>query len=255
MRLNKETEFKPKPLVQIGGYPILLHIMNIYAHYGHKEFILALGYKGDMIKDYFLGLSRYVDDFEFDMATGSVKNLNKKLRFDYKVIFAETGDDTLTAGRVLRASKYIPKEDKYFMVTYGDGLSTIDINRLISFHKDQEKRHGTLATISAVHPTSQYGRLKYTSKELVATFAEKEAVTDDYINGGFQVFSKSALSYINDERADEIMLEDKLIKMTRDNKLSLYRHAGYWQSMDTMKDYIELNKAWEKNRPWAVWEK
>lgn len=250
-RLQEETEFKPKPLVQVGGYPILLHIMNIYAHYGYKEFILALGYKGDMIKDYFLNLSRYEDDLEFDMGSGKVKMLNKTMTYDYKITFAETGEDTKTAGRVLRASKYLDKGDKNFMVTYGDGVSTIDIDRLVKFHIDQEKRHKVLGTISAVHPSSKYGRLKYTDNELVATFEEKETIVDDYINGGFHVYSRDVLKYL----VDTDMLEDSLINLTLDKKVALYRHAGYWASMDTMKDYQELNKIWDNNRPWAIWEK
>lgn len=250
-RLAEETEFKPKALVQIGGYPILLHIMNIYAHYGYKEFILALGYKGDMIKDYFLNLSQYEDDFEFNLETGKVKMLNKTLRYDYKIIFAETGEKTLTAGRVLRASKYLPRGDKHFMVTYGDGVSTIDVGRIVKFHMDQEKKHGILGTISAVHPTSGFGNLKYTNQELVASFREKEQVTDEYINGGFQVFSKGALEHFGDGE----MLEESLTKLTKDTKLALYRHAGYWKSLDTMKDYLALNADWKRTRPWAVWEK
>jgi len=250
-RLSEETEFKPKPLVEVGGYPILLHIMNIYAYHGHKDFIVALGYKGDMIKDYFLTLSRYEDDFEFDMKTGNVKMLSKTLKFDYNITFVETGLDTQTAGRVLAASKYIPKDDKNFMVTYGDGVSTIDIGRLIEFHKYQEKKHNSLGTISAVHPSSQYGRLTYTNDELVATFEEKKTIVDDYINGGFQIFNRKALDYMDPNE----MLEVSLAKMTEDKKLALYRHAGYWKSMDTMKDYQELNSEWDKNRTWALWEK
>lgn len=250
-RLNEETEFKPKPLVEVGGYPILLHIMNIYAYYGHKEFILALGYKGDMIKDYFLTLSRYEDDFEFDMATGKVRVLNKTLSYDYTITFVETGLDTNTAGRVLIASKYIPKGDTHFMCTYGDGVSTVDINRLIEFHKYQEKQYGVVGTISAVHPSSQYGRVSYNNQELVATFQEKKPVMDDYINGGFQIFNKDALKYMDPSE----MLEVSLAKMTEDKKLALYRHAGFWKSMDTMKDYQELNSEWVKNRTWALWEK
>lgn len=248
-RLNEETEFKPKPLVQVGGYPILLHIMNIYAHYGHKEFILALGYKGDMIKDYFLTLSRHEDDFEFDMKTGKVTQLTKKRNYDYKIIFAETGLGTLTSERVLTSLKYVG-QDEHFMVTYGDGVSSIDINNLIDFHMEQEDRHGVVGTISAVHPKSKYGRVRYDNAEMVTAFQEKEPVMDDYINGGFHVYSRGVVPYLKEGK----MLEDTLIDLTNENKLSLYRHAGYWASMDTMKDYRELNEVWESSKPWAVWE-
>lgn len=251
-RLNEETEFKPKPLVQIGGYPILLHIMNIYAFYGFKDFIVALGYKGDMIKDYFLTLSRYEEDFSFDMSTGNIKMLGKSQnKYNYNITFVETGLDTNTSGRILAAEKYIPEADTHFMVTYGDGVSTVDINRLINFHKEQERKYDTVGTISAVHPPSRYGRLTYTNDELVATFEEKKPILDDYINGGFHIYNKKALKFMSHEE----MLEESLVKMTEARKLSVYRHAGYWNSMDTMKDYKNLNADWEKDKPWAVWEK
>jgi len=251
-RLNEETEFKPKPLVQVGGLPILLHIMNIYAHYGFKDFILALGYKGDMIKDYFLTLSRYEDNFTFDMNTGNVKMLNSSSRnYDYTITFVETGLETNSAGRVLKAAKYIPDSDKHFMVTYGDGVSTLDIGRLIKFHKNQETKHKVVGTISAVHPTSRFGRLTYTNDELVSSFEEKKQIPDDYINGGFHIYNKNALEYMDPGE----MLEESLAKMTGDRKLAVYRHAGYWKCMDTMKEYTELNADWDASRPWAVWEK
>lgn len=250
-RLHEETEFKPKALVQIGGYPILLHIMNIYAHYGYKEFILALGYKGDMIKDYFLNLSRYKDDIEYDMNTGKVRRLAKKQNYDYKIIFSETGIGTQQTGRVMECLKYVPKADSHYMVTYGDGVSSIDLNRLNSFHMDQEKRFNIFATMAAVHPTSRFGRIMYNDRELATNFQEKGEVFDDYINGGFTVFNRNVDKYL--ERED--MLFDTLDKLTKDEKLAIYRHAGYWNTINTMKDYLVLNEEWEKNRPWAVWEK
>ncbi len=251
-RLNEETEFKPKPLVQVGGIPILVHIMNIYAFYGHKEFILALGYKGEMIKDYFLTLSRYEDDFEYDMKTGKVTHFEKRMNFDYTIIFAETGAETQSGERVKIAAKYVPENDQNFMVTYGDGLSSINVNKLIEFHKDQEKRHGVYATISAVHPTSTFGRVSYNNDEVVTVFQEKQPIFEDYINGGFQVFNRKALDYIKE---GEMLEGGCLSRLTKEKKLALYRHAGYWKSMDTMKDYLELNEEWKKEKPWAVWEK
>ncbi len=250
MRLHEETEFKPKPMVKIGGVPILQHIMNIYAFYGHRDFILALGYKGDVIKDYFLTLSRNTDDILFDMKTGQTKQLtNKSQQLDYKITFAETGLNTLSAGRVREVLKYI--DDDHFMVTYGDGVSTININKLIDFHMEQEKKHGTVATITTVHPSSKFGRITYDDKGVVTTFEEKEPLMNDYINGGFHVYSKEAMKYLEPEE----MLEDSLIKITDDKKLSMYKHDGFWQCMDTMKHYVNLNELWDDNRPWAVWEK
>ncbi|NTU74196.1 NTP transferase domain-containing protein [Candidatus Roizmanbacteria bacterium] len=251
-RLNEETEFKPKPLVQVGGIPILLHIMNIYAHYGFNDFIVALGYKGDMIKDYFLTLSRYESDFSFNMSTGAINVLgNSTHKYNYNITFAETGPETKTSGRVLECAKYIPEKDPHFFVTYGDGVGTVDIGRVLDFHKDQEKKLGVVGTISAVHPPSRYGRLTYTNDEVVATFEEKMPILDDYINGGFQVYNRKALDYLDRNE----MLEESLVRITKDKKLALYRHAGYWKSMDTMKDYMDLNSDWDNNRPWAVWEK
>lgn len=249
MRLNEETEFKPKPMVNIGNVPILVHIMNIYAYYGHKDFVLCLGYKGDVIKDYFLTLSRHSDDFKFNMKTGNAIALNKKQSYDYNITFVETGLETLSSGRVLRAMKYI--KDDHFMVTYGDGVSTIDINKLIDFHMKQEKELDTFATVSCVHPHSKYGRIAFNDKNLVTTFEEKKKVLDDYINGGFQVYNRRALDYFKDE--DEVA--DSLTRMTEDKKLSMYKHNGFWHCLDTMKDYQTLNSLWDDGRPWAVWEK
>ncbi|MBU0534977.1 glucose-1-phosphate cytidylyltransferase [Patescibacteria group bacterium] len=250
MRLQEETEFKPKPIIKIGSYPILLHIMNIYAHYGHKDFIVCLGYKGELIKDYFLTLSRYSDDFKFDMKTGKTTLLNKRHNHDHNITFVETGEDTMTTDRVLQALEHV--EEDHFMVTYGDGVSTIDINRLVDFHMEQEKKFGTYATVSCVHPHSKYGVLTFNKDNLVTAFVEKKPILRDYINGGFQVYNKKAVSYFKKNE----MIEDSLIRLTEDQKLSMYRHDGFWHCMDTMKDYLSLNKLWESGSPpWVVWEK
>lgn len=248
-RLHEETEFKPKPLVKIGGYPILLHIMNIYAHYGHKDFILALGYKGDMIKDYFLTLSRYEDDFEFDMKTGKVNRLSKKRKYDYKITFAETGLKTLTAERVLKSMKYT--NDDYFMVTYGDGVSTVSIKKLIEFHKLKEKENDIFATTTVVHPVSKFGQINFDKSNIATSFEEKKPVLNDYINGGFQVFNRKAIEYLKEGE----MLEEGLTRLTNAGKLAIYKHDGFWYCVDTYKHYLQLNEMWEKDRPWAVWEK
>lgn len=250
MRLHEETEFKPKPMVPIGGKPILEHIMKLYAHYGHKEFILCLGYKGDVIKDYFLNLSRYNSDFEFNLKSGRVTQKSKNHNLDFKVTFVETGAETLTAGRLMLALPYIGN-DKYFLATYGDGVSNIDINRLIKYHMDQEKKFGTIATISAVHPQSKYGKVSFDENNIVTVFEEKKPILDDYINGGFHVYNRAIIPYLQYKD----MLEDTLIKLTSDKKLSIYRHDGFWHCMDTMKDFKELQKLWEADRPWALWEK
>jgi glucose-1-phosphate cytidylyltransferase len=248
-RLHEETEFKPKPMVKIGDDPILLHIMNQYAHYGHKDFILCLGYKGEMIKDYFLTLSRYSNNFHYNMRTGQVRQTTKNRSVDYKITFVETGLETTTAGRLLKALPYV--DDKYFMATYGDGVSNIDINKLIKYHMEQEKKFGTIATISAVHPQSKYGKVSFDENHIVTVFEEKKPILDDYINGGFHVYNRDIIPYLEEKD----MLEDTLIKLTADRKLSIYKHEGFWHCMDTMKDYKSLTKLWEGDRPWAVWEK
>lgn len=249
-RLHEETEFKPKPLVKIGGYPILLHIMNIYAHYGHKDFILALGYKGDMIKDYFLTLSRYEDDFSFDMSTGKVNHLVKNQKYDYKITFAETGLSTKTSGRILKCSKYLDG-DKHFMVTYGDGVSTVSIKKLAEFHNQKEKENEVLATTTAVHPVSKYGQITFDKDYVATSFEEKKPVLHDYINGGFLVLNKDALAYFEEDE----MLFDSLNRLTKNDKLAIFKHDGFWYAVDTYKDYLRLNEMWEKDKPWAVWDK
>ncbi|OGI22341.1 MAG: hypothetical protein A2808_01090 [Candidatus Moranbacteria bacterium RIFCSPHIGHO2_01_FULL_55_24] len=247
-RLREETEFKPKPMVEIGDLPILVHIMRFYAEQGFNEFVLCLGYKGDVIKDYFLNLSKFVNDFHLDLKTNSIEYLNNGHNFDFKITFVETGEDTQSGERVKMASKYIPEEE--FMVTYGDGVSDIDIRKLIQFHKKQKQKHGTVTTLSAVHPSSKYGKI-YADKNNVLEKFDEKPVLADYINGGFMVMEKAALKYIKDGD----MLEDGLQKMTKKHKLSQYCHSGFWHSMDTMKDVMDLNKMWESGkRPWALWE-
>lgn len=247
-RLREETEFKPKPMVKIGNIPILLHIMNHYAYYGHKEFILCLGYKSEMIKEYFLNLSKFNDDFEMDLSNGHMTCLKKCVNYDYKIIFAETGENTLTAERLMMVSEYL--DDSLFMVTYGDGVSDINIKNLIAFHKQQEKKFKTQVTISAVHPSSKYGKIQANKNNVIEKFSEKP-VLQDYINGGFMVLNKKAMSYLRKEE----MFEETLIRITKARKLSQFKHNGFWHSMDTIKDVEDLNNLWAKGKPWAIWEK
>jgi glucose-1-phosphate cytidylyltransferase len=247
-RLREETEFKPKPMVSIGNMPILMHIMMTYAHYGHKDFVLCLGYKSEMIKNYFLNLRGFTNDFSLDLSSQEIKYLNRSNNFDFKITFVETGVDTPSGDRIKMATKYI--EDDDFMITYGDGVSNIDINKLINYHREQTNKHNILATISAVRPSSKYGKILFNEHNIVEQFSEKP-VLDDYINGGFMVFNKEALNYINDGD----MLEDSLIRKTQNQKLGLYKHDGFWHSMDTYKDVVDLNNLWNKSKPWAVWIK
>jgi len=247
-RLKEETEFKPKPMVKIGDIPMLLHIMNHYAHFGHREFILCLGYKGYMIKEYFLNLSNHNDDLKMNLQNGQVTCLKKCINYNYKIIFAETGENTLTAERIKMVSKYIKND--LFMVTYGDGVSNIDLNKLINFHKKQEAKFKTPITISAVHPSSKYGKIQFTKNNIVEKFSEKP-VLQDYINGGFMVFNKKVLKHL--KRGE--MLEESLTNMTKLKKISQFKHEGFWHSMDTMKDVEDLNNLWNNGKPWIVWKK
>lgn len=245
-RLREETEYKPKPMVDVGGLPIVVHIMKLYAHYGFKDFVLCLGYKGDVIKDYFLNLSKYEKDFSFDFSTGEVEYLSEHHDLDYKITFAETGENTLSGERVLIAAQKYATEDQ-FMVTYGDGVSDVDIKVLVEFHTQQPT--DSLGTITGVHPSTKYGKLDFNDQNVLTSFQEKPQL-EEYINGGFMVFQKTALEHLQPGE----MLEDALKRMTDLGKLNVYLHKGFWHSMDTYKDYKDLNEMWENNPAWKVWK-
>jgi len=245
-RLKEETEFKPKPMVEIGGRPILWHIMKIYAHYGHRDFILALGYKGDNIKDYFLKQKYYEADFFLN--TGEEKDIsilkNGALeKENFNIIFAETGLETLPGERVLLLKNYIKSD--LFMATYGDGVADIDINKLIEFHKEK----GKIATITGVHPTSRWGLVKIDNNDLITQFAEKPLLYD-YVNGGFMIFRKEFFDFL--KPGD--MVEDALKRLISQKQVALYKHEGFWYGMDTYRDYLFLNKLWKEDPKWKIWE-
>jgi glucose-1-phosphate cytidylyltransferase len=243
-RLKEETEFKPKPMVEIGGKPILWHIMKIYAHYGHKDFVLALGYKGNQIKDYFLRQKYYTCDFSFDTSEGKVSNFLKNGDEDnFNIVFAETGLETPHGERVLKVKKHI--SDDIFMVTYGDGVSDIDINKLIEFHKS----HGKIATVTGVHPSWRFGLVNSDENSMVTQFAQKPMLFD-YVNGGFMVLNKEFFDYIKPGE----MIEDSLAKLIPEKQLALYKHEGCWYCMDTYREFVLLNELWEKNPKWKVWQ-
>jgi len=246
-RLKEETEFRPKPMVQIGGKPILWHIMKIYAHYGFNDFIIALGYKGDYIKQYFLNEQQLLHDLSLHTHTGYTK-IHKKdgnLVDKFKITFVDTGQETLTGERILRVRDYIPKNDKNFMVTYGDGVADINIKDLIKFHKKQN----TIGTITGVHPRSKYGLLQMNSGGLVTRFIEKP-ILDEWVNGGFMVFKKEFFKYL---RRGEFEHEG-LKRLTKNKQLSTFVHKGFWHSMDTYPDVDNLNKFWKEDPIWKVWK-
>ncbi|MFA6547755.1 MAG: sugar phosphate nucleotidyltransferase [Candidatus Magasanikbacteria bacterium] len=249
-RMKEETEFKPKPLVEIGGKPMLWHIMKIYSHYGYNEFVLALGYKGNMIKEYFLNWRGLLNDFTLSTKTNEVTFHNNECD-DFKITFAETGQASLTGERVLQAAKYL--DDGPFMVTYGDGVSDINIKELVEFHN----RQGTVGTITGIHPSTRFGMLNihHESSKVVDFFQHK--ITDnedcrpkDYINGGFMVFEKQVLDLITPNS----MIESVFSPLSQQLQLSVYKHSGNWKCMDTAKEADDLNEMWNKDPFWKIWK-
>ena len=244
-RLKEETEFKPKPMVFVGNQPILWHIMKHYAHHGFNEFILALGYKADYIKDFFLNQKAFTTDFSLNTKTHDVTYyLNQhKNNDEFKITFVDTGLDTMPGERILRCQKYLDDDD--FMVTYGDGVSDLDLQALLHFHRQRK----TLATLTGVHPRSKYGMLKLKGN-YVHELTEKPVLTD-WINGGFMVFNFSALKYFKNGETEHPTLQ----RLAAKKQLSIYKHAGFWYCMDTYKEVETLNELWlTKSPPWKVWK-
>jgi len=244
-RLAEETERIPKPMVEIGGRPILWHIMKHYAHYGFKEFFIALGYKGEVIKRYFLDYYTLNGSLTINLATGEVRDHNKECE-DWIVHLMDTGLETLTGGRVKRLEPWL--RDGTFMVTYGDGISDIDLCDLLRFHQS----HGRLATVTAVRPPARFGGLIFNG-DLVAKFTEKPQIGEGWINGGFMVFDPGVFTYLE---GDNTSLEaDALERLAADGQLAAYRHYGFWQCMDTLRDVRLLESLWQSGKPpWKVWE-
>lgn len=241
-RLKEETEFKPKPLVTVGGKPILWHIMKGYAHFGFTKFILCLGYKGTSIKEYFLRHKLLTSDFV--MKGGKVAEFHGDTpEQEWEVIFADTGEDTLTGERLLKVQKFIPAGE--FMVTYGDGVSNIDVPALLSFHREKN----LIGTITGVHPRSKYGLVAIDGARRVTSFDQKP-VLHDYVNGGFMVFRQEFFRYLKPGQ----MIEEALVSLAQERQLALYAHDDFWHCMDTYKDYEDLNALWRANPKWRIWE-
>ncbi|MBI5079283.1 NTP transferase domain-containing protein [Candidatus Wolfebacteria bacterium] len=253
-RMKEETEFKPKPLVFVGGKPILWHIMKIYSHHGFNDFILALGYKGDMIKDYFLNHKALSYDFTLNTKTGEIFFHNDDNHDDFKITFIDTGLESLTGERIRRLKNHIQEDN--FMVTYGDGVADIDIKDLLDFHKKKE----TLATITAIKPVMRFGFLNIDHNEKKVNDFYQHKVTnynevddkDDrgHINGGFMVFKRDVLDMI----PENSMIESIFAPLAQKGELSAYLHPGRWKCMDTYKEVEEMNKYWENDPFWKVWE-
>ena len=246
-RLREGTEFKPKPMVEIGDRPILWHIMKHYRHFDVQNFVLCLGYKGDVIRDYFLNYPLYNSDFAIDFASGNVETLANGAAEDWRVVLADTGADSLTGSRIKQALRYV--EGDTFLATYGDGVANVDLDALLAQHRNS----GKLATVTAVRPASRFGELGI-DDGLVRNFREKPQVAEGWINGGFFVFEKRAFDLI--EPAANVTLEEAVLeRLAAQGQLSVYKHHGFWQSMDTYREMVLLNDMWSDDRaPWHVWK-
>lgn len=243
-RIIEESAARPKPMIEIGGRPLLWHIMKIFDRHGIRDFVICLGYKGHVIKEYFFDYCRNAADLTLDLESG-VHEVHRRRSEKWKVTLIETGRDTLTGGRLKRAESYLRGQP--FMVTYGDGLSDIDIAQELEFHR----RHGKTATVAVVKPPGRFGRMDFGEGGLVMRFEEKPDDECGWINGGFLVFEPGVLSRLD---ADSPMLErDLLPRLAGEGQLAAYRHSGYWMSCDTMRDKIELERVWaEGTAPWLA---
>lgn len=244
-RLAEETATRPKPMVEIGGKPMLWHIMNIYAHFGFEDFLIACGFKGEIIKEYFHNFFLHNSDWQVDLDNGTQKVINP-CDYPWKVGLIDTGNEAKTGGRLLRLRSWL--EGECFMVTYGDGLANVDIARLLEFHQ----RHGKLATVTGVRPPARFGGLVLEG-DAVHKFTEKPQAGEGWINGGFFVFQREVLDYID---GDHTALErEPLERLADDGQLMAFLHEGFWQPMDTIRERVLLEELWAKGEaPWKVWE-
>jgi len=245
-RLSEETDVKPKPMVEIGGMPILWHIMKNYSHYGFNEFIVCAGYKSYCIKDFFYHYFMHSSDMTFNMQTNQVTYHNSHAE-PWKVTIVDTGMNSMTGGRIKRIQSYV--KDEPFMLTYGDGVANIDINDLVKHHE----KSGKLATLTSVQPSGKFGALQINDSNQITSFMEKPKGDGAWINGGFFVLQPKIFDYITD--GDSTVWErDPLENIARDKQLNAYKFTGFWKPMDTLRDKFELNDMWaEKKAPWKVW--
>ena len=243
-RLTEETEIKPKPMVEIGEMPILLHIMKHYLHFGLTEFVIALGYKGDYIKGFFKDYYTLSGNLTIDMESGRIETHGVQCE-DWVVHLMDTGLDTRTGGRIKRLESFL--KDEPFMVTYGDGVSNVDLHQLMEFHKKQK----TIATLTAVRPPARFGGLVFDGN-FISEFTEKPQIGEGWINGGYLVFEPEVFQYLQDDMSS--LEADAMDRLARDHQLSAYRHDGFWQCMDTLRDKRLLERIWQEgNAPWKTW--
>jgi glucose-1-phosphate cytidylyltransferase len=245
-RLREETEIKPKPMIEIGGMPILWHIMKTYAGYGFNEFILCLGYKGEQIKEYFYNYEMLSNDFTIELGTKNIDVYPRHSEKGWKVTLVDTGSEAMTGARVKRIQKFIDSDT--FMLTYGDGVADINIKHLLEFHK----KHGKIGTVTAVNPPSRYGEL-IISEDHAMSFTEKPQETKDSISGGYFVFSSKIFDYLKDDNSC-VLEKEPLCSLVLDKELKVYKHKGFWQCMDTYRDYKYLQSLWDRgDAPWKIW--
>jgi glucose-1-phosphate cytidylyltransferase len=242
-RLREETEFRPKPMVEVGGRPILWHIMKIFSNAGITDFVICIGYRGDVIKEYFLDYEARNNDFTITLGKShEIVFHDQHLESDWRVTIADTGQETQTGGRVKRVERYV--DDDRFIVTYGDGLADIDLAALLDYHES----HGKLATITTVRPLSRFGVLDLDDRGLVRQFREKPQV-DGWVNAGFFVFQRQVFDYLTEGPLETEPLE----RLAEKGELAAYRHHGFWQPMDTYREARLLNDLWDQGAPWKVW--
>jgi len=247
-RITEESVLKPKPMIEIGGKPIIWHIMKLYTKYDVNEFIICLGYKGYVIKEYFANYYLHESDVTFDFSNKNEKLVHAHTAEPWKVTLVNTGVDTMTGGRVKRIKDYVGKET--FLLTYGDGLSNVNMKNLISFHK----KHKKLATVTAIKPPGRFGVIDLDEKDNVSRFLEKPAGDGHWISGGFFVMEPGIFDYLED---DKTILERKPLEtLASEGNLKAYKHEGFWYAMDTLRDKIYLEELWNTGKaPWKVWEK
>ena len=244
-RIAEESQFKPKPMIEIGGRPILWHIMQYYAHFGFSEFIICLGYKGNVIKEYFANYYMQDSDLEYDLGNGTCSIL-KPSTVNWKVILADTGLNTMTGGRLKRISEYIDGDT--FMMTYGDGVCDVNLDALLAAHRNS----GKIATLTAVKPEGRFGVLDIDENNGIHRFNEKNKVDSAWINGGFMVLNRKVFEYIE---GDQTMLErEPLERLTTEGQITAYKHDGFWHCMDTQRDKSLLEELWNGAAPWKVWQ-
>jgi len=246
-RIAEESDHKPKPMVEIGGRPLLWHIMKTYSHHGIKDFVICLGYKGYVIKEFFFNYYRHTSDLEIDLKSGEHRILNSQSE-DWKVTLVDTGAETMTGGRLKRVKPYLG--DEPFCLTYGDGLSDIDLTSEIAFHRS----HGKLATVAAVQPPGRFGVLNIDANKDVSSFEEKPSDEIGWINGGFFILEPKAIDYIEDDSTS--WERAPLSNLAKDGQLAAFQHSGFWQPCDTLRDKRDLEKLWDGGAaPWRVWDR